>query len=358
MATKPEHNAPFFHRLCAQAEAGRVLTAADVEDAVDDDPAAKRELAAMAERIRAGEDITISEFASRPACPRVRRGAARPVHRRSGDGGSAAHPQLRRQPMPARLDLSGVVGQEITASAVKDFLAEHAGEPVAMHLNSPGGIGVRRAWRRTTPSTTTARCPSLLTALLPAPQVWSPWARRHITMKAGALMMLHRAAAMTLGNAEAHRKSAGVLDKIDGEVIAIYASRTGMTRQARRRRARCIIFVRPGGAVDAGLADQVEAASSGTGASACAPVELQGRHPQLLPKPACRRCSPCWPRGISDHDHHPPSRPKRRVPPRRRGKSDVVKRTFSTAPLAPSSPPSRPARSFPRRLAGSRPPRI
>ena len=38
-----------------------------------------------------------------------------------------------------KLDLSGIVGDDLRAADVKAFLEANAGTPVTLHLNSPGG---------------------------------------------------------------------------------------------------------------------------------------------------------------------------------------------------------------------------
>lgn len=49
-----------------------------------------------------------------------------------------------------------------------------------------------------------------------------------VEMRAGALMMIHNASTITWGTAEDHEKSRELLAKLDGQLAAIYAERTGL----------------------------------------------------------------------------------------------------------------------------------
>jgi ATP-dependent protease ClpP protease subunit len=170
--------------------------------------------------------------------------------------------------MPApRIDLSGIVGADIAPAAVKAFLQRTPNSPVDVHVNSPGGsvfagLEIYNAIRDHGQATITVDGLAASAASLIA------MSGKKIVMKPGALMMLHRASAMTIGHADAHRQSAGVLDKIDDEVTGIYADRAGMTRS----RAAALLdkesWFDGGEAVAAGLADHAEDVSETNGARA------------------------------------------------------------------------------------------
>lgn len=174
----------------------------------------------------------------------------------------------------SRLDLSGVVGAEIAAAPVKAFLDAHAGAAVDIHVNSPGGFvfegleiynAVRDHGQVTMIVDSLAASAASLIAM----------GAERIVMKPGALMMIHRAAAMTLGNAEDHRQSADVLDKIDNQVVGIYASRSGMTRKRVADLLDKESWFNGEEATAAGLADQAEEASSGNDAPARASLNFK-----------------------------------------------------------------------------------
>ncbi|PSJ55768.1 ClpP-like prohead protease/major capsid protein fusion protein [Pseudaminobacter soli (ex Li et al. 2025)] len=55
-----------------------------------------------------------------------------------------------------------------------------------------------------------------------------------IVMRTGALLMIHDPSGITIGNAEAHRSNAGILDKTADVIAGIYAKRTGANIDAMR----------------------------------------------------------------------------------------------------------------------------
>jgi ATP-dependent protease ClpP protease subunit len=160
-----------------------------------------------------------------------------------------------------RLDLAGVVGDDIRTADVKAFLAANAGVPVDVYLNSPGGFvdagtAIFNALREHGDVSVIVDGMAASAASLIAMGA-KPGG---ITMLPGTLMMIHRAAAMTIGNANTHRQSAGVLDKIDEQVVGIYADRSGMTPQRVTALLDKESWFGPEEAVAAGLADHAEPA--------------------------------------------------------------------------------------------------
>ena len=59
----------FYRTLRRRAENGHELTINEIENVIEGDPAAKAACAEMAERIRAGEDMTVDELAQRLRVP-------------------------------------------------------------------------------------------------------------------------------------------------------------------------------------------------------------------------------------------------------------------------------------------------
>lgn len=53
-----------------------------------------------------------------------------------------------------------------------------------------------------------------------------------VTMAPNAFLMIHKAWSIAIGNADDFKAQAAVLDKIDGQLAAIYAKKTGMTAAA------------------------------------------------------------------------------------------------------------------------------
>ena len=99
--------------------------------------------------------------------------------------------------------------------------------PVTLRINSPGGsvFGAQAmvAAMREHGQPITARIDSLAAS---AASVIAAEAAR-VEMAAGAMLMIHKAWGLTVGNADDHLGAAELLDKIDGQIAASYARRAG-----------------------------------------------------------------------------------------------------------------------------------
>lgn len=99
--------------------------------------------------------------------------------------------------------------------------------PVTLRLNSPGGsvFGAQAmvAAMRAHPHPITARIDSL--AASAASVIASECAE--CVMVPGAMMMIHKAWGLTVGNTDDHRAVSDLLDRIDGQIAASYARRAG-----------------------------------------------------------------------------------------------------------------------------------
>ena len=105
-------------------------------------------------------------------------------------------------------------------------LAETSG-PVTLRLNSPGGsvFGAQAmvAAMRAHPEPITAQVDSL--AASAASVIAAECAE--CVMAPGAMLMVHKAWGMTIGNADDHAQVGALLSKIDGQIAATYARRAG-----------------------------------------------------------------------------------------------------------------------------------
>lgn len=81
-----------------------------------------------------------------------------------------------------------------------------------------------------------------------------------IVMRSGALMMIHDASAMTIGNAEDHRKSSDWLDIESAALASIYAERTGRPAEEMRALMRAETWMSAEDAVAAGFATRADSA--------------------------------------------------------------------------------------------------
>ncbi|HVY20406.1 MAG TPA: ATP-dependent Clp protease proteolytic subunit [Bauldia sp.] len=165
-----------------------------------------------------------------------------------------------------KLNLSGVIGDEIQPGPVKAFLEANAGVGVDMDLSSFGGsvfAGMELATAIRDHGNVSVR----VTALAASAATLLLAAAKHATMAPSSLLMLHRASSMTLGTAAIHRKSAEVLDTIDAQVLDLYTAAIcsrGKTISPQRLAALLDSewWLTGEEAVSNGLADTAEAASS------------------------------------------------------------------------------------------------
>lgn len=114
-----------------------------------------------------------------------------------------------------------------TATEVLQALAEMEGD-ITVRLNSGGGI----AWDGIAIYNALHARASKVTVVIDgvAASAASVIAMGgdDIVMRTGALMMIHDASTITWGTAEDHEKSAALLGKLDGQLAAVYAARTGL----------------------------------------------------------------------------------------------------------------------------------
>ncbi|EOH86706.1 head maturation protease, ClpP-related [Enterococcus pallens] len=127
-----------------------------------------------------------------------------------------------------KLRLSGVVGWDITADSVSDFLDEHDDKDITLFLNSPGGYVVEgleiynllRASGRNITTVLTGMAASMGSILFLAGD-------KRIAMS-GTLFMIHKPSGIAWGDASEMRKEAEILDKMQGSLQEIYEERASI----------------------------------------------------------------------------------------------------------------------------------
>ncbi|MFG1332029.1 head maturation protease, ClpP-related [Xanthobacter autotrophicus] len=114
-----------------------------------------------------------------------------------------------------------------TAADVLQALAQIEGD-VTVRLNSGGGV----AWDGIAIYNALKARPDPVTVIVDGVAASAAsviaMAGDEVTMRAGALMMIHNASTITWGDANDHAKNVDLLRKLDGQIAAIYAERTGM----------------------------------------------------------------------------------------------------------------------------------
>lgn len=140
---------------------------------------------------------------------------------------------------------------------VKDLKAIKA-ETIHLRINSPGGeVNAARAIQ-----TALAQHPAQVIAhidgLAASAATVVMLAANKIIASAGAFVMVHNPWGLTIGDAEAHRASAGLLDKYADALAGDYQRRTGKDEATVREWMNAETWFTAAEAVDAGLVDEVE----------------------------------------------------------------------------------------------------
>lgn len=114
-----------------------------------------------------------------------------------------------------------------TAADVLQALAQLDGA-ITVRLNSGGGV----AWDGIAIYNALKARPDPVTVIVDGVAASAAsviaMAGDEVTMRAGALMMIHNASTITWGDANDHAKNVDLLRKLDGQIAAIYAERAGM----------------------------------------------------------------------------------------------------------------------------------
>jgi len=146
----------------------------------------------------------------------------------------------------------------VSASDMVTSLREVKGRDLNVRVNSPGGdvfdgIAIFNALRkhsgevRVTVDGLAASAASVIAM-----------AGESITMSQGAMLMIHDAWAMTIGNADDHIAMSETLNKVSAELAGIYSERTGVSSRAVRRLMQSETWLTAQEAKDQGFADVVE----------------------------------------------------------------------------------------------------
>lgn len=142
----------------------------------------------------------------------------------------------------------------------KDFAKELKGikeSRIVVHLNSPGGdvfegVAIASALREH-PAEVTIKVEGLAASAAS----FIAMSGDQVVMSQGAMMMIHDAQGMTIGNAATHRETAELLDKLSDNIAGYYARRAGGSVKEWRSKMEAETWYDADEAVKAGLADEV-----------------------------------------------------------------------------------------------------
>lgn len=151
---------------------------------------------------------------------------------------------------------------------------------IHVRLNSPGGdvflgVSIANAFRRHT-----AKIIVHVDALAASAASVIAMGADRVIMHPGAMMMIHRAWTIALGNAEEMAKVADTLAKVDGNLIDLYAGKTGLDKSKLKKLLADETWMSGQEAVEMGFADEVDSAP--TGAQAKVPDGWYARTPKEI----------------------------------------------------------------------------
>ena len=163
--------------------------------------------------------------------------------------------------MTPRFRIEGIIGEgSATAASMGEFLHEHAGRPVKIIDNSPGGNAFEGAAIMAEVEAHGQATVVIRGIAASAASLLAMGAKR-IEMHEAALMMIHDPSGLTYGTSAAHRESAATLDQIGAVYAAAYAKRTGIPARQIAEMMAAETWFDAATAVQLGFADAVEEAA-------------------------------------------------------------------------------------------------
>lgn len=142
--------------------------------------------------------------------------------------------EFRQIPVDAPIDLTinSTGGLVYTALSIYSILSAHQA-PITIRVN---GVAMSAA--------------TIITSLPNA----------HVVMPLGSIMMIHRVSSGAVGNADEIKKEAEITQKIEDQLIDIYAKKTGRDEKEIRKAVEAETWLTAQEAVEFGLADEVDEA--------------------------------------------------------------------------------------------------
>ena len=146
-------------------------------------------------------------------------------------------------------------GDGFTPSDVLAALTQLGNGPVTVRINSGGGIAMDGQAIYSVLKSHDGDVTVLIDGVAASAASLIAMAGKTISMREGALMMIHDAATITFGNAADHEKSTKFLDKISDNYAGVYAARAGITRDEARDLMKAETWLTADEAIEQGFAD-------------------------------------------------------------------------------------------------------
>lgn len=154
-------------------------------------------------------------------------------------------------------------GEGFTAGEVLDALVEIGRETdVTVHVNSPGGYASEGVAIYNAFKAHKGKVSIVVDAIAASSASVIAMGGYSITMRSGALMMIHDPAAWTSGDVEEHRKTINYLDKTAAQLASIYAEATGESVEDMRALMKAETWLTADEAVAQGFATLAETAKA------------------------------------------------------------------------------------------------
>lgn len=160
------------------------------------------------------------------------------------------------------LDVIGGMWDGITAKHVAGLLREHAGKPVKVRINSPGGSAAEGAAIYNLLAGHDAPVSVEVIGVAASAASLLAMAGKPVRMAENALMMIHDPWDMAIGSADDLRHTADVLDKDAQALAKTYARKTGKPVEDIRKMMLAETWLDADEAVAMGFADEVVGVSS------------------------------------------------------------------------------------------------
>ncbi len=124
------------------------------------------------------------------------------------------------------LYISGFIGEDVTPADFREQLKDAAGESLLIVINSPGGyvFDGREIYREIENYAGKVEVQILLAASMASVMAM---AADVISVGPDAVMMIHRASGISIGNAKDHAAESVLLERLDNQLAETYSRRTG-----------------------------------------------------------------------------------------------------------------------------------
>lgn len=147
----------------------------------------------------------------------------------------------------------------ISSAMITEALLSAGGKDVLVHVNSPGGmvfegLSIHSAFKQYAGKVTMR-----VEGLAASAASFVILAGDEVLIEPGAMIMIHDAWDITVGDAAEHRKTADILDKVSDSIATMYAEKAGTSKDEWRTAMITESWYSGEEAVDVGLADSVVA---------------------------------------------------------------------------------------------------